>query len=179
MANTILASLLSSDISLQLLDSIVSISIFETVVSTSEWSNIAIIGITAFLHASKLPGFNKFQLCLCFLNIQANFVAKSPVLFNVSFEYYKFADIFSKTKVEVLAPHYSYDLQINLEEGVQPPVSPTYSSLTSEQKTLKGFIEENLNTGFIWPTSSLHNYYDLKLELRLHLGKDLREDKGG
>jgi len=76
------------------------------------------------------------------LDIQANFVAKSPDLFNVSFEYYKFADIFSKTKVEVLAPHYSYDPQINLEEGAQPPVSPIYSLLTSEQKALKGFIEE-------------------------------------
>jgi len=29
--------------------------------------------------------------------------------------------------------------------------------LTSEQKALKEFIEENLNTGFIWLTSSLHS----------------------
>ena len=31
-----------------------------------------------------------------------------------------------------------------------------YSLLASEQEALKEFIEENLNTGFIQPTSSLH-----------------------
>jgi len=34
---------------------------------------------------------------------------------------------FSKTKAEVLAPHHSYNLQINLEKGAQPPVGPIYS----------------------------------------------------
>jgi len=53
------------------------------------------------------------------LDIQTNFakLAKAPDISNVPFEYYKFANVFSKTKVEVLAPHYPYDLQINLEEG--------------------------------------------------------------
>jgi len=31
-----------------------------------------------------------------------------------------------------------------------------YSLSASEQETFKEFIEENLNTGFIWPTSSPH-----------------------
>ena len=89
--------------------------------------------------------------CLCSLDIQTNFtkLAEAPDLSNISFEYHKFANVFSKPKAEVLTPHCSYDLKINLEEGAQPPVSPIYSLLASEQEALKEFIEENLNTGFI------------------------------
>ena len=60
----------------------------------------------------------------------------------------KFTNVFSKTKTEVLAPYYSYNLKINLEEGAQPLVGPIYSILASEQEALKKFIEENLNIGF-------------------------------
>jgi len=37
-------------------------------------------------------------------------------LSNVSSEYHKFIDVFSKTKAKVLTPHRPYDLKINLEE---------------------------------------------------------------
>ena len=93
------------------------------------------------------------------MDIQANStkLAEAPDLFNVSSEYHEFADIFSKTKAEVLPPHHPYNLKINLEEGAQPPVGPIYSLSASEQEALKEFIEENLNTGFIQPTSSPHS----------------------
>jgi len=119
--------------------------------SNSERPNIAIIGAAAFLYASKLLGFNNFKLCLCSLDIQANSAKLAEVsdLSNIPSKYYEFADIFSKTKAEVLTPHCSYDLKINLEEGAQPSVGPIYSLLASEQKALKEFIEENLNMGFI------------------------------
>jgi len=92
------------------------------------------------------------------LGIQANStkLAEAPDLSNVSSKYYEFIDIFSKTKAKVLTPHHFYDLQINLEEDAQPPVGPIYSLSVSKQKTLKKFIEKNLNTGFIQPTSSLY-----------------------
>jgi len=82
---------------------------------------------------------------------EANFakLAKTPNLSNVSPKYYKFVDVFSKTKAEVLAPHYPYDLQINLEEGTQPLVSFIYFLLASKQEVLKTFIEKKLNTSFI------------------------------
>jgi len=88
------------------------------------------------------------------LNIQANSakLAKTPDLFNVLPEYHEFTDVFSKTKAEVLTLYYSYDLQINLEEGAQPLVSPIYSLLVSKQEALKNFIEKNLNISFIQPT---------------------------
>ena len=101
--------------------------------------------------ASNLLGSSNFELCLHFLDIQSNFakLAAAPDLSNVPSEYYKFADMFSKTKAEVLALYHSYDLKINLKEDTQPPVSSIYSLLVSEQETLKEFIEENLNTDFI------------------------------
>jgi len=117
-ANTLLVSLLFYDTSLQLLDSVVSISAFEIFMSISKQPDIAIISIVAFIHISKLMGFSKFQLCFHSSNIQTNFakLAKASELFNISSKYYEFFDIFSKTKAEVLIPHYLYNLQINLKE---------------------------------------------------------------
>ena len=117
-----------------------------------------IIGVVAFLYISKLSGSHNFKLCLRSLDIQANStkLAKAPDLFNVFSKYHEFANIFSKTKAKVLAPHCPYDLKINLEEDAQPLVSLIYSLSASEQDALKEFIEENLNAGFIQPTLSPH-----------------------
>ena len=158
-ANILLASLLFSDTPLQSLDSVVSIPIFVTSVSISKQSNIVIIGAVAFLHVSKLSDSSNFELCLYSSDIQANFtkLVEAPNLSNVSSKYYKFADVFSKTKAKVLVSHYSYDLQINLEEGAQSLVGLIYSLSASKQEILKEFIEENLNMDFIQPIFSLHN----------------------
>ena len=157
-ANTPLASLYFLNSPLQSSDSAVSIPASETSVSNSERPNIAITGTVAFLHVSKLLGSHNFKLCLRSLDIQANStkLAETPDLSNVPSEYHEFADVFSKTKTEILPPHYPYDLKINLEEGAQPLVGPIYSLSASKQEALKEFIEENLNTGFIQPTSSPH-----------------------
>jgi len=92
--------------------------------SNSEQSNIVIIGATVFLCTSKLLGSSNFELCLYSPDIQASSakLTEAPDLSNVPSEYYKFANVFSKTKAETLASHYSYNLQINLKEGAQPPV---------------------------------------------------------
>jgi len=108
---------------------------------------------------SKLPSSSNFEPCLHSSDIQTNFakLAEIPNLSNISSEYHKFANVFSKTKAKVLTPHHPYDLQINLEEGDQSLVGLIYSLLASEQETLKKFIEENLNIGFIQLTSSPHS----------------------
>ena len=119
--------------------------------SNSEQPNITIIGTAAFLYTSKLPGSNNFKLCLCSLDIQTNSakLAETSDLSNVLSKYHEFADVFSKTKAEVLTSYRPYDLRINLEEGAQSLVSPIYSHSASEQEALKEFIEKNLNIGFI------------------------------
>jgi len=73
------------------------------------------------------------------LDIQANSakLAEAPNLSNVSSEYHKFADVFSKTKAETFPPYHPYNLKINLEEGAQPLVGLIYSLLVSEQEALK------------------------------------------
>ena len=85
------------------------------------------------------------------MDIQANSakLAEAPDFSNISSKYYKFADVFSKTKAKTLPLHDPYNLKINLEEGAQPLVGPIYFLSASEQEALKKFIEENLNTGFI------------------------------
>ena len=127
--------------------------------SNSEWPNIAIIGATVFLCTSKLLGSHNFKLCLHSSNIQTNSTkfAEASDLSNVHSKYHKFANIFSKTKADVLASHCSYNLKINLEEGAQLLVGPIYSLSVSKQEALKKFIKENLNIGFIWPTLFLHS----------------------
>ena len=107
---------------------------------------------------SKLLGSSNFELYLCSSDIQANSTkfAEASDLSNVPSKYHKFTNIFSKTKAEVLTSYHPYDLKINLEEGTQPPVGPIYFLSASEQEALKEFIEENLNTDFIWLTSSPH-----------------------
>ena len=151
MANTPLVSLSFLDISLQSLDSAVSIPASKTSVSNSGRPNITIIGAAVFLYASKLMDSYNFKLYLRSLNIQTNStkLAEASDLSNISSEYHKFADILSKTKAEVLASHYFYNLKINLKESTQHLVSPIYSLLASKQKALKEFIEENLNMNFI------------------------------
>jgi len=116
-ANTPLASLSFLDTPLQSSDSAVSIPASETSVSNSGRPNITIIGAATFLHASKLLGSHNFELCLHSLNIQANSakLAEAPDLSNVPSKYHKFADVFSKTKAEILTPHRPYNLKINLE----------------------------------------------------------------
>ena len=126
------------------------------------------------MHTSKLPGSYNFELCLYFLDIQANFakLAEAPDLSNISSKYYEFTDVFNKIKAEVLASYCPYDLKINLEEGAQPPVGPIYSLLASKQEALKKFIEENLNISFIQPISSPHSVLVLFIKKKdglLHL----------
>ena len=158
-ANIPLASLSFLNIPLQSLDSAVSIPASETSISNSEQPNITIIGAAALLCTSILLSSKNFELCLCSLDIQTNStkLAEAPDLSNISSKYHEFANVFSKTKAETLPPHHFYNLKINLEEGAQPLVDLIYSLLVSEQEALKEFIEENLNIGFIRPTSSPHS----------------------
>ena len=108
------------------------------------------------MQVSKLLGSSNFEIYFCSSDIQANStkLAEVPDLSNILSEYHEFANVFSKSKAKVFAPHYPYDLQINLEEGAQPLVGPIYSLSASKQEALKKFIEKNLNIGFIQLTSS-------------------------
>jgi len=70
------------------------------------------------LRILKLLGSSNFELCFRFSDIQANStkLAEAPDLSNVPSEYHKFANVFNKTKAEVLTSHHPYDFKINLKE---------------------------------------------------------------
>ena len=80
----------------------------------------------------------------------------APDLSAVPEEYRNFANVFSKTKALILAPHWEYDLKIELEEGANLPPSRLYSLSPVELETLQAFINENLYFNFIRLTSSSH-----------------------
>src|SRR5260370_23052223 len=69
-------------------------------------------------------------------------------------EYHEFCDVFSGEKANALAPHWLYNLKINLEEGMKPFHRLIYSLLPPELTVLREFLEENVRNGFIRPSKS-------------------------
>ncbi|MBW0581361.1 hypothetical protein O181_121076 [Austropuccinia psidii MF-1] len=67
--------------------------------------------------------------------------------------YHKYFDVFSKVKAEKPPPHRACDHHIELE-GLLPPVGVIYSLSKDESETLRAYISENLEEGFIRPRSS-------------------------
>ena len=71
-------------------------------------------------------------------------------------DYHDFADVFSKSKANTLAPHCEHNLKINLEDGTSPPLGATYSLSSSKLGSLREFLDEHLAIGFIRPSFSAH-----------------------
>ncbi len=54
----------------------------------------------------------------------------------------------------MLAPHWPYDLKINLEEGAKPFHGLIYLLSPPELTAFRKFLEENVQNGFIRPSKS-------------------------
>ncbi|MBW0557241.1 hypothetical protein O181_096956 [Austropuccinia psidii MF-1] len=67
--------------------------------------------------------------------------------------YHQYLDVLSKVKAEKLPPHCACDHHIKLE-GSLPPVGVIYTLSNQESDTLRAYISENLEKGFIRPSSS-------------------------
>jgi len=129
----------------------------ETIPSNPKRSHIAIISAPALLWASCLSGSKIFSLQFhSTIQAKSTTVSEKIDLSAIPKEYHKYADVFSKSKAETLAPHHPYDLRIDLEKDSHPPVGTIYSLSKFEQEALKEFIDENLTNGFICLTSSSH-----------------------
>ncbi|MBW0473794.1 hypothetical protein O181_013509 [Austropuccinia psidii MF-1] len=68
-------------------------------------------------------------------------------------DYHQYLDVFSKVKAEKRPPHPACDHHIKLE-GLIPPVGVIYSLSSKESETLRAYISENVEKGFIRPRSS-------------------------
>ena len=86
----------------------------------------------------------------------ASTIPETTDLSGVPLDYHNFADVFSKSKADMLAPHYEHDLKINLEDGASPPLEAAYSLSSSELSSLREFLDKYLAMGFICPSSSTH-----------------------
>jgi len=69
-------------------------------------------------------------------------------------EYHDLADVFDKAKADMLAPHWLYNLKINLNEDATPLLGQMYSLSPTGLVALREFIDEHLATGFIRPLQS-------------------------
>src|SRR5258708_7673337 len=98
---------------------------------------------------------NPFHTSLDWLEAKAVLTAQpEDTLSRVPQEYHEFCDVFSGEKANALAPHWLYNLKINLEEGMKPFHRLIYSLLPPELTVLREFLEENVQNGFICPSKS-------------------------
>ncbi|MBW0565707.1 hypothetical protein O181_105422, partial [Austropuccinia psidii MF-1] len=67
--------------------------------------------------------------------------------------YHQYLDLLSKVKSEKIPPHHVCDHHIELE-GSLPSAGVIYSLSKQESYTLRAYISENLEKGFIQPSSS-------------------------
>jgi len=129
----------------------------ETIPSNPKRPHIAIISAPALLRASCLSGSKTFSLQFCStIQAKSTTVSEKIDLSAILEEYHEYANVFSKSKAETLAPYCPYNLRIDLEKDSHPPIGTIYLLSKFEQETLKEFIDENLTNGFICSTSSSH-----------------------
>ncbi|MBW0552387.1 hypothetical protein O181_092102 [Austropuccinia psidii MF-1] len=67
--------------------------------------------------------------------------------------YHQYFDVFSKVKAAVLSPHHACDHHMKME-GLLPPVGVIYSLSKNQSETLWAYISENVEKGFLRPSSS-------------------------
>ena len=68
--------------------------------------------------------------------------------------YHDFLQVFSKEEADKLPPHRPNDHRITLKPGSEAPWGPLYGMSREELLVLKKYIKENLEKGFIRPSSS-------------------------
>lgn len=68
--------------------------------------------------------------------------------------YHDFLSVFSKEEADKLPPHRANDHRIILKPGSEAPWGPLYGMSREELMVLKKYIKENLEKGFIRPSSS-------------------------
>ena len=110
------------------------------------------------MHASKHPRSITFQMTFSpeGLSAKATSTGNPMDLSDIPEDYHEFADVFNKKRADTFPPHRLYDLKIEMEEGAVPPSNHMYSLSPSELKALQVFIKENIHSGFIRPSKSLH-----------------------
>ena len=121
--------------------------------------HIALVSAPAFALACHLEGSVQYSMQLHPQEsdlYSASTIPEPTDLSRVPLDYHDFADIFSKSKTDTLAPHHEHNLKINLEDSTSPHLGATYSLSSSELGSLHEFLDKHLAMGFICLSSSAH-----------------------
>ncbi|KAI2645990.1 Transposon Tf2-6 polyprotein [Labeo rohita] len=73
----------------------------------------------------------------------------------IPFCYKDLSEVFSKSKATQLPPHSPWDCAIDLLLNAMPPKSKIYPLSRTESQAMDEYITEALDSGFIWPSTSL------------------------
>ena len=124
------------------------------VTKTSTKTSISLVRAQEFLTDCKWSGSQAYACSLPNLLLCARSSTDQVDLSTVPKAYHKFADVFSKVKVDSLPEHRLYNLKITLEEGTQPLLGPIYSLSNTELEVLQMYLDKNLASGTIRPSKS-------------------------
>ncbi|CAD6970757.1 unnamed protein product, partial [Tilletia controversa] len=78
----------------------------------------------------------------------------SSIRANLPEPYHDYVDVFRKSSADLLPDHRSYDHKIPMQPNTTPPFGPIYSLSEGEHQELRNYLKENLDKGFIRPSSS-------------------------
>src|SRR5258705_13615294 len=120
--------------------------------ASSRKIDIHMVSTVTMTKLCKDPGTSTFVISMTDLNLSQ--VTATEILDSIPAEYHEFRNVFSGEKVGTLTPHRTYDLQINVEEGVKPIHRPIYSLSPPELVALQEFLKEHTKSGFICPSKS-------------------------
>ena len=119
----------------------------ETLKLPASAPSVALIGAAPFMQLCKLQGMQTFRIHLSDISVSTNSTSiseEAPDFSSIPKEYHDFTNVFSKAKAEKLAPHWPYDLKINLEEGTSVPIVPMYTLSQSKLEVLHNFLNDHL-----------------------------------
>ncbi|GAW09007.1 hypothetical protein LENED_011127 [Lentinula edodes] len=125
--------------------------------------DIALSGLSLINRACKDAGIESILLRAIHSEVAARAADRSstaptvpPLHHSIPAEYAEFADVFDEIAADSLPEHRPYNLKIDLEEGASPPLGRIYPLSEKELVALKDFIDKQLATGAITPSSSPH-----------------------
>ena len=114
---------------------------------------VSLVNAAAFSHLLSQKDVQLFQLDISQALVTPE--PKNPDLSTVPEEYHEFAKVFSKEEADRLPEHRPYDHAIKLQPGTEPPWSSRIYSLSPDElKTLRTYIDDNLQKGFIRASQS-------------------------
>jgi len=116
---------------------------------------ILLLSASAFLDLQQTENLRVFSVTLEELEEVVN--GKKPAV-NINQlvpeHFHEFLHLFREEDAQKLPSHRPYDHKIPLKPGTEPPFGPLYGMSHHQLQTLKAYIDENLDKGFIQHSSS-------------------------